>query len=255
MSFFAKWVYDVYKIAYLPGVISTYIDTLAVDKTQLSTFAILVDDLADNVKLRDKDLLEKALRIPFEESKKYENDYLNVTREIWLDIINSIRNYPRYDEFIDILFFDLDQFLNSIKYGYLANTSDLYNITETKIYSPHNMMIIMYLDMDLMCHPTFKKEELKKIRPIFHHIQDIMHVGNILNTFPREIEELDFSSPIISIGLSEGVINKDDIVRQPKKALGNLEYLIPYFKERVEENFGKIEDIGHTIKSIFLVLL
>jgi len=250
MGFFAKWVYDVYKQAYIPGTHPQYIETLAVDKTKLSIFAILVDDLADNIKIRKKELLEKALEIPYNDSKKYENDYLETTRKIWKEIINSIKNYPRYEEFKDIFFFDLDQFLNSIKYGYLANTMDLYNITECKIYSPHNMMIILYLDMDLMCHPSFKKDELKKVRPIFHHIQDIMHIGNALNTFPREIEELDLSSPVISIGLSEGVIKKDDIVRQPKQVLANLEYLVPYFKNRVEENFEKIEDIGFTVESI-----
>ena len=250
MSFFAKWVYDVYKTAYLPGISPSYIEIVTVDKTKLSTFAILVDDLADNIKLRDKELLEKALRIPFDEHKKYENEYLKVTREMWLDIKNSIRSYPRYEEFKDIFFFDLDQFLNSIKYGYLVNTADLYNITESKIYSPNNMMIIMYLDMDLMCSLGFRKEELKKVRPIFHYIQDVMHVGNILNTFPREIEELDFSSPIISMGVSEGVIKKEDVIKNPKRTLVNLEYLIPFFKDRVEEDFEKIKDLASAVNSI-----
>jgi len=250
MEYFAQWVYNVYKVASLPGTDPSYIERLAVDKTKLSIFAILVDDLADNVKIRDKILLEKAIRIPFNGSKSFENKYLEITRKLWKDIICSIEIYPRYEEFKEIFFFDIDQFFNSIKYGYLVNSSDLYNFQEGMMYSPNNMMIIIYLDMDLMCSPNFDKTELKKVRPIFHYIQDIMHVGNIINTFPREIQELDFSSPMISLGLSEEIINKEDVMKRPGQVQQNLEYFIPHFKQRVEENFGKIEDCSHSINSI-----
>jgi len=101
-----------------------------------------------------------------------------------------------------------------------------------------------------MCSPGFKKEELNKVRPVFYYIQDIMHVGNILNTFPREIDELDFSSPIIMMGLGEGIIEKDDVIKHPKRVLKDLEYFIPYFKQRVEEDFEKIRDLSSSVKSI-----
>ena len=250
MNFFARWVYNVYKIASLPGTDSSCIERLAVDKTKLSIFAILVDDLADNVELRNKELLEKAIRIPFNGSKIFKNKYLEVTRELWNDIIGSVSSYPRYRDFKEIFFFDLDQFFNSIKYAYLVNSSDFYNIQEGMIYSPNNMMIIIYLDMDLMCSPCFDKSELKKVRPIFHYIQDIMHVGNILNTFPREIEELDFSSPIITLGLSEDVIKKEDVANNPEQVLRDLNYFIPYYKQRVEEDFEKIIDQSYNVVSI-----
>ena len=252
MGFFGKWVYKAYTISYIPGTIPSFIEKLSLDKTKLSIFSILIDDLADNIKVRDKELLEKALRIPYDSSTHYKNEYLKATKKLWGDVINSIKKYPRYKDFKEIFFFDLDQFFNSIKYAYLVNSSDFYNIQEGMIYSPNNMMIIIYLDMDLMCSPCFDKSELKKVRPIFHYIQDIMHVGNILNTFPREIEELDFSSPIISMGINDGVIQKEDVIKNPKRAFKQLNYLIPYFKQRVEENFDKIVDNSYMIKSIDL---
>ena len=250
MSFFGKWVHKAYTISYIPGTLPSFIETLSLDKTKLSIFSILVDDLADNVKIRDKKLLEKSLRIPYEPTKQYQNSYLKATKKLWDDLISSIKKYPRYEEFKDIFFFDLDQFFNSIKYGYIVNSEDMYNLTEGKIYSPNNMMILLFLDMDLMCSPNFDKSELKKIRPVFHHIQDIMHIGNILNTFPREIEELDFSSPIISMGINDGVIKKEDIIKNPKRALKELSYLIPYYKQRVEDNFEKILDHSCMVESI-----
>ena len=250
MAFLAKWVYDVYKKAYLPGIDHAYREILSVDKTKLSVFAILVDDLADNAQLRDEFLLKKAINIAWTRAKKYQNNYLEVTQKIWVDIIHSIQKYPRYDEFKNVFFFDLDQFFNSIKYGYLVNVTDVYSVTESEMYSPHNMMIIMYLDMDLMCSPDFRTDELWKLRPIFHHIQDIMHMGNMMNTYPRELKEKDFSCPIIALALRKGLIEKETIINDPQSVMMRLNSLIPVFKRRVEQDFRKIIKQCDSIESI-----
>ena len=251
MSFLASWVHNVYKeLFYLPIIDLAYDERLALDKTKLSIFAILVDDLADNYKLRNQELLENAIRIPWNPNEKYQSKYLEVTRKIWLDVMRSIKQYPRYNEFKGLFYFDMDQFLDSIRYAFLVNTMEIDNALEFKIYSHHNMMIIVYLDMDLMCSPDFNKEELWKLRPIFHYVQDICHIGNILSTYPRELEERDFSSPIISIGLRKGLITKDDILRNPKKATEGLRELESYYKRRVKENFNRIEKSADKIESV-----
>jgi len=249
--FLTKWIYDISKnFSYLPTVDSNYREKLAKNKTKLTIFGILVDDLADNYKIRNHDLLEKAIRIPWNPHVEYQNDYLEVIRKMWLDIMNSLEQYPRYEEFKDIFFFDLDQFMDSTRYAYLINTMELDNILELKTYSPHNMMSLLFFDMDLMCSTNFKKETLKKIRPLFHWVQDITHIGNILSTYPREIYELDFSSPIISMGLIEGIITKEDVVKRPKLALEKLKFLVPYLKKRAEEDFEKIKDYANVIEEI-----
>ena len=251
MKFFSKWVYEVFKnLFYLPGVDLGYIEQLAIDKTKLSVFAILVDDLADNVKLRNKHLLEKALQIPWNENEKYDTKYLETTQKIWKDVINSIQKYPRYEEFEEIFKFDLNQFLDAIKYAYLINTMEINNPLEDKKYFYHNMMIMLFLDIDIMCSPYFKKKDLSKFRPLAHWIQDICHVGNILSTFKREIKEEDFSSPIISLGLEEGLFTRKDIKNNPEDVLKKLETLIPLFIQRVDEDFAKIKYNGETIESI-----
>jgi hypothetical protein len=250
MNFLTKWFYDTYKFAHLSSIDEDLLEDLCIDKTKLSVFAILVDDLADNSLTRNQRLLEESINIPWNGTKKYHDPYLEAIRVIWNESIFSIQDYPRFEEFKDLFYFDLKQFLNSICYGSLVNSMEMANYVETKSHSYHNMMVLLFCDMDLMCSPDFDKDELGKLRPILHWVQDITHIGNILSTYRREIEEQDFSSPIISIALSEGVLDKDTVKNDPKKALENVEYIIPYFKKRAEENFQRIKDYSDTIYSV-----
>lgn len=251
MNYLARWVYDIYKrLFYLPSINPIYNETLSLDKTKLAIFAILVDDLADNCNIRNSDLLEKAIRIPWNYKQKYNNPYLEATRNTWLNATNSIKKYPLYDELKEVFYFDIEQFLDAIKYSSLINTIDMDNEMESRIYSYHNMMIIVYMDMDLMCSPNFDMEELKIIRPIFHHIQEICHIGNVISTYKREINEVDLSCPIISRGIRNGLTTKEEIMNNPKNATEKLKPLEGYFMKKVEDDFRKIDESADEIKSV-----
>jgi hypothetical protein len=249
-DFLFHWINSVYDFFYLPSVDMDYKDALILDKTKLTIFDVLIDDLADNSKIRDKELLEKAIEIPWNGTKAYKNNYLNVTKKIWLDCIDSIRHYPRFKEFEDLFYFDLDKTMYSMRYSFLANQMGINNLLEDEMYIPHGCMAILHADMDLMCSPDFDKEELSKLRPILHWVEDIVHIGNLMNTYAREVEEVDFSSPMLSLALSKGLIDKQTVVDDPECTIAKLEYLIPYFKEKVEDNFEKIKYHADTIESI-----
>jgi hypothetical protein len=247
------WLYSVYDKTYLPSIDINFKDVLSLDKTKLTIFDVLVDDLADNAKLRDRRLLEEAIRIPWNGNKTSNDTYIIVTKKIWIDCIESIRNYPRYEEFKDIFYFDLDQVMNSMRYSYLVNTSDFSSMIEDELYLNHGVMVILHCDMDLMCSPNFNFEELKKLRPILHWVQDVAHIGNLLNTYPKEIQEADFSSPIISLGVREGLIDKSTIINDPEYAKANLLPLVSRFEQRMIDNLEKIKNNAVSIKSINLI--
>ncbi|UCB58809.1 MAG: hypothetical protein JSV67_00495 [Thermoplasmatales archaeon] len=247
------WLYSVYDNTYLPSIDINFKHVLSLDKTKLTIFDVLVDDLADNAKLRDRRLLEEAIRIPWNGNKKSNDPYIIVTKKIWIDCIESIRNYPRFDEFKDIFYFDLDQVMNSMRYSYLVNTSDFSSMIEDELYLNHGVMVILHCDMDLMCSPNFNFEELKKLRPILHWVQDVAHIGNLLNTYPKEIQEADFSSPIISLGVREGLIDKSTIINDPEYAKANLLPLVSRFEQKMIDNLEKIKNNAVSIKSINLI--
>lgn len=252
-DFLFPWLHSVYNKTYLPSIDINFKDVLSLDKTKLTIFDVLVDDLADNAKLRNRRLLEEAVRIPWYGKKTSNNPYIMVTKKIWLDCIESIRKYPRYDEFKDIFYFDLDQVMNSMRYSFLVNISDFSSIIEDELYLNHGVMVILHCDMDLMCSPNFNFDELKKLRPILHWVQDVAHVGNLLNTYPKEIQEADFSSPIISLGLREGLIEKSTIINDPEYAKANLQPLVSRFEERMINNLEKIKNNAVSVKSINII--
>lgn len=251
-DFLFNWLYDVYKKTFLPSIDPIFKDTLTLDKTKLTIFDVLIDDLADDVKLRSKRLLEESVEIPWHGSKKYNDPYLEITKQIWLDCINSIKLYPRYNEFEDLFNFDLRQVMNSMRYSLLVNTSNVSNLTEDKIYLHHGVMVILHCDMDLMCSPFFNYEELENLRPILYMVQDVAHIANMLNTYTKEIEELDFSSPIISLGLRKGLISKKMIIRSPDLARKRLMSQIPFFERRLKNNLNQIKKHANEIESIDL---
>jgi hypothetical protein len=241
---------EVYEYFYLPSIDYSYKEILVIDKTKLTIFDVLVDDLADNKKIRDRKLLDESIRIPWSNKNKFKNSYLNIANIIWKDCIKSITNYPRYNEFKDIFFFDLNNIFSSMRYSYLSNEIGFDNYIEDEFFINHGVMGILHADMDIMCSPLFNKNEINKIRPILYWVQDIIHIGNLINTYPREVKEEDFSSPIISFGLRENIINRDIMVKDPKEALQKLVSVIPYFKDRVDERFRRIKLSADTIKSV-----
>jgi hypothetical protein len=144
----------------------------------------------------------------------------------------------------------MDQVMNSMRYAYLVNTADFSSISEDEMYLNHGVMVILHCDMDLMCSPNFNLEELRDLRPILHWVQDVAHIGNMFNTYTKEIQEADFSSPIISMGIREGLIDKSIIVNDPEHARECLKPLISRFEERMQNDFDSIKSHADAIKSI-----
>ena len=249
-DFLFRWLYKVYNKTFLPSIDIAYKEILSVDKTKLTVFDVLIDDLADDVKIRNKRLLDEALAIPWLPSKRFNNQYLKITQKIWLDCINSIKLYPRYNEFEEIFYFDLNQVMNCMRYSFLVNTENLSNDLEDKIYLSHGVMVMLHCDMDLMCSPLFDYEEIKILRPILYLAQDVAHIANMLNTYPKEVGELDFSSPIISLSLRKGIITKNMIIKEPEIACSRLRSLIPYYEKRIKANLEEIKAQSGKITSI-----
>lgn len=247
MRLYTKWLYNIFSNTCLSCVENENKPEVALDKTKLTLFVTLLDDIADDYEIRDRDLLRKSVKIPWNYDQEYPEDYLEVTRQIWKDVITSIEDYPRYGDFENLLFFDLEQFLDSIKYAFLSNTLGLDNKLENERYLPHNFMVIVYGDMDIMRSNSFYESDLSALRPILYFAQEICHIANVIRTYPREIKQRDFSCPIISRGVREGLISREDLLSEPEKAERKLKALLPRFEKRATKNFEKIaERVGET---------
>ncbi len=251
IEYFA-WIHDVYSWITLPSVSFDCKSLLSEDKTKLTVFDILADDLADNHTTRSYSLLKDLIEIPWREKadSARTNEYLDVGRRIWEDSLSSVSCYPRFKEFERIFFFDLRQVLSSMMYNYLANTDGIENPIETSFYSSYGCLVEVAIDLDLMCSPAFDMRELGLVRTVACLAQKVAQVGNMLTTYPSEVLECDVSSPIISLALRKGVIRKDELGDQsiiPK--LNKLEWV---FKSRAHSYIRKVAEYEKEIRSINL---
>lgn len=244
------WIHDVYSWITLPSVSFDCRKDLGEDKTKLTVFDILVDDLADNFETRSYPLLQKLTSIPWQNRTEIaETDpYLDVGRRIWEDSISSLINYPRFTEFERIFYFDLRQVLSSMMYSYLGNTIGIENPIETSFYSSYGCLVEVALDMDLMCSPAFDMKELGPMRTVACLAQKVAHVGNMLTTYPSEVLERDVSSPIISLALRKGIIRPDEL--GDKAAIPKVSKLEWVYKNKAYSYIKKVAEYEKEIRSI-----
>jgi len=246
------WIHGVYSWITLPSVSFDLRKTLNDDKTKLTIFDILVDDLADNFDTRSYTLLERLTSIPWEttSSAMESDEYLRVAKRIWEDSIGSVSTYPRFKEFERIFYFDIRQVLSSMMYSYLSNTDGVENPIETSFYSSYGCLVEVALDMDLMCSPAFEMKELGPMRTIACLAQKIAHVGNLLTTYPSELVEKDVSSPIIALALRKGLIRREELgdpAVLPK--VSKLEWV---FKNKAYTYIRRVAELEREVNSINL---
>jgi hypothetical protein len=135
-----------------------------------------------------------------------------------------------------------------MEYSFLVNMMEMDNPLEIKVYPPHGCMVILHCDIDLMCSPNFDVKDLGNMRAVFYLAQKIAHIGNMLNTYPREVLENDFSCPLISLALRRGLIKKEEM--KDESILPKMKKLEPIFKKEAEFYIKKVKDYENKIKSV-----
>jgi hypothetical protein len=252
------WLLRIFENLGISTVDLRYLDSLAVTKTKVAMFVILVDDTVDNINKRDLDLCEELLKIPFGEvsNKRYvsegrHSDYLKFARNLWLEITDEIKSYPNYAKYLDSFEFDVRQFLNSIRYSEFVNKhNNAANLAENDAYVHHGMMVMIQLDMDLMCSEKFNDKEFGTLRELAYLSQKLARIGNLISTYPREIIESDMSSEaLIKFRKEYGENFKFKLNK-----LFNREKRYPEFEEKMirewENEYNVIKELAVEIKSI-----
>lgn len=246
------WLYSVYRALYLPCTDPQHIRSLAELKTKLCIFDVLLDDLADDHKQRDWETLMTLAKIPFDRELELKGPYLSFGRELWESCMATIEQFPRFQEFRKIFYFDLRQVLLAIEYGYLVNEEGIGNRREDHAIHSHNCMVYLHSDLDLMCSPTFDKHELPKLREVLYLAQRVAVLGNALGTYAKELVEQDKSSPIIAEGLRQGVVSLKDLEQSNNVARleARLKPLEGQFLHEARQCLQKICELAPFIKSV-----
>ncbi|HZY48098.1 MAG TPA: hypothetical protein VFE96_09915 [Candidatus Bathyarchaeia archaeon] len=246
-SEYFQWLHNVYNWTCMPCVSFDYRKILGEDKTKMMVWDILLDDLADNYDTRSQALLEEYLQIPWQNSLT-KNDYLDTGARIWEDYIGSVVSYPRFREFERLFYLDLRQSLTSMVYSSLVNSLEFDSPLELNMYAAYGCMVMLAIDMDLMCSPTFDKKDLGRIRSVGVLAQRVTHIGNMLSTYPAELAERDLSSPIISMAVRKGLIERGEM--GDPSALTRTRKLEDVFRKKAQSYIVRVAAIEKEISSV-----
>ena len=245
------WLYDnLYTKLRLSSVSPEYEENLRLTKTKSAIFITLVDDIADNKEYRDKELIYALMDMPFKTCEhSIDSAYYHAAQMIWQDFILTIKKYPRYSEFRDILFFDFRLVMASQEYSMLINTNrHLPNIMENEIFGPHGTLFLIHASLDLMCSPEFDINDLGQLREILIIGQKIAQLCNTVNTYRRELEEEDISSPVVLKALLDN----------PKRSLSqvrNFKQIENQYERKVYNYINEMKRQAFNVRTVDVIAL
>jgi hypothetical protein len=178
-----EWLQHVHDTKLLSVILCVLFDDVADRRGRTEFLELLLDGHERGASIETADLTEP------------ERKYVEITRHLWDEYESRVRRYPLSAEYSRLLKFDLLQFSNTMRYAHLVNAEPgLLSPTEHDVYTPHNMMMVSFSTIDLMCSAGFERHELGTLREAMWHAQSMGRIGNILSTWRRELSDADYSN-------------------------------------------------------------
>lgn len=227
---FTIFLYDGYRMTTLPSVDRPLYEDLIAAKVALGMLITLYDDLADNPRTFNPRLLAHLYRLDvFDDAPvplglgTEERKHFALAVSLLKEIRHSVIKFPHAEAFGELLSFDLQQFYISNRYSELQRiVPGISNLTESKLYGPYNMGMVIAGMLDLMASSRFDHRELGRAREIFLLGQRCGRIGNLLSTYEREKAEGDLTNEIIASG-EEPVAYQIVLRNEVRETHGKLE--------------------------------
>lgn len=200
-----KWCVYGLRAILLPSVSMELREHVTDTKMLAVMYGVLLDDVADQ--WQDQQFLDHLMKATLGQSSRDFRDlglgraaYAQFTCTVWDEFQQRVAGYSRYAEFRDQLDYDNRQIVNTMWYSHLVNADiHLLNIEEHDVYSPHNMQMMSFATIDVMCSPEFDHREIGNLRGAMWHAQSMGRIGNLVSTWERELKDGDYSSGVFAI--------------------------------------------------------
>nr|WP_256486759.1 MULTISPECIES: hypothetical protein [unclassified Haladaptatus] len=232
--FLWQWIYTLFPSFTLSCVPDEHAETARTQKTILTMFVTLLDDLAEMG--HDRETFEEACQIPYRRESVnpdrdgVDSEQLRFIQQVWDAFEDGITAAPMHDEHRDIFDCDLRQTLTAIDYSRVLNDNvELANMEGIEHYDPHNMLMFPYANVDLMYSPSFDTADLGSLRSVIWNLQRMARIGNWTTTWERELREGDYTAGPIVYALQEKIISPSDLDPADEDA-------IEWVTKRIEEN-------------------
>lgn len=198
-------------------------------KSVLGMFITLLDDFADNPELRNKELLNKLYRVPFDDEfikpescTETERKICDLALSLRSKMRSSIRFLPNFLSYYDVFKFDFEQVTRANQYSELmTDYPHIINPAECVQFGPYNMGMVLAGMIDLMSCPN-RSNPLGILRQAFIIGQRHARLSNVITTMGRERSERDCTNEIIGLSRYYG----SSIEQQCELAQGEMSQLI-----------------------------
>ncbi|MCP4133463.1 MAG: hypothetical protein GY754_21015 [bacterium] len=178
---------------------------------------VYIDDIIDTKK--DKSLTNIMLANALNKNdddlakiKPEDREWFTTYLETWEAFNNYVKSFPRYNDFADILHFDIVQFLNCIRYSLLIHEyPQLININEHELYISHNVNCMIFATVNLMCSDNFNMDDLSILRKILWEAQYMCRIDNDMATWEREASQGDFDSSIFTLAIEKKILDYKEL--------------------------------------------
>jgi deoxyxylulose-5-phosphate synthase len=212
-----KWCLHGVDLTTLPCVVPEFRAHVCDTKVLSIVLCVLLDDVADQH--GDSHLLDALLEMTcwgvsrsLRGLSAAERRHAELTRALWSEYWTRVAGYPCFDTYDPVLRYDLLQFFNTMRYSHLVNGRPyLLNMVEHDLYTSHNMMMVSFAMLDLMCSPEFPPQEVGILREAMWHAQCMGRIGNLLSTWRRELADRDFTSGVFARAMMEGDLTLDEL--------------------------------------------
>ena len=234
-TFLWEWFHCLNPHFRLSTVQSRYERKVQDDKTLLTFYVTLLDDLIDS--RNDRVTFQEVAKLPFDESvvnrgSDADEACFALAEDVWEKLDQSLRTAPRFEEFREVFEFDLRQTLNAIRHSYIVNNNPyVTNMTEAYAYGSHNMAMLAFADIDLMHSTEFDRGEFCTLRTVLWAAQAMARIGNWVSTWKRELREGDCTSGVLVDAYERGIVSAEEMCQL---RMDPSEEMVASVTERIE---------------------
>ncbi len=195
-------------------------------KICLGTLITLYDDYADLPQRQNPVLLDGLYKLGFGKHSVFLETTIDDRRtfefavSLFSEIDEILHRQPHHRHFRDVLNFDLAQFYSANQYSSLITTMPSINShLENRLYTHHNMGMVMVAMIDLMATEKIHFSELGIMREVFLMGQRLGRIFNVLATRKREYSEGDLTGELSLYNDREDSVNAERVLRLEIRAL------------------------------------
>lgn len=263
-----KWCLHGLELTTLPCVAPQWRVHVCDTKLLAVMLGVLLDDVADgsgNTEFLEAlvDLVSGTGGADFSRFSAKQQAYAAVTASLHEEFHERIGNYPYYEVYSELLRFDNLQVWNTMRYADLLNRHlSLLNLVEHDLYLTHNMQMMSFATLDLMCSPGFECTELGRVREAVWHAQCMARIGNLVSTWQREISEKDFTSAVFARAVLCGELKPEQLASDDRHRIeaairngGHEEYFLRRWQQQREHLRGmrphiRSFDLGQLVRGL-----